>query len=571
MTQSIHIFLLYIVFFLGSPPLQLFAQPDIQEQVHIHTDKDLYLNGEMVWIKIYVRDTRFFLPTNLSKIVLLELWDENGTIHQQSKALLQDGMGEAHWTLPSDLSTARYLIRAYTKWMANGPSSSFCHQAILVVNPNSPLPLQEAQAIDPSPDNPDPSSPSPPESLDIVLTCQQQAETGEEIVIEIESKTSDGQAVPAHISLSVALQLPTSSLLSSPIQFSPRADDQQEGVLPDLFGIGVHGTLTNQQGRKATGGRVVLSLPGKIPFVRISRTNAEGRFSFLLDNIYGNREIMIGAVDSTGTLARIQLDADILGDVPYFLTPFSFSPQDLPWIQDYLVHAQLQQAYQHHFAPQSLTSIPSLQSFYGQPNRMYELGEYTRFDTEETFHEILYSVSLKKKHEQFSFRVLDEYNSALMERDPLVMVDGVPINDANKLIDLPSKMIERIEVVTAYYYLNGEKLQGIIHAVTEEGDAQSVSFPQSYLRRPYAFLSPPAQYSGVKGEESSTGNGRLPDMRSLLCWEPHIQTNDQGRAVIRFRTSDLPGNFQIRAKGMSHTGQWGESEAPLSVQFTHKQ
>src|ERR1700743_1981690 len=54
-----------------------YRQNALQEKVFVHTDKEAYLTGEILWFKIYVVDGTSNSPLALSKIAYVDILDNN--------------------------------------------------------------------------------------------------------------------------------------------------------------------------------------------------------------------------------------------------------------------------------------------------------------------------------------------------------------------------------------------------------------------------------------------------------------------------------------------------------------
>jgi hypothetical protein len=104
-----------------------------QEKMFVQTDKDHYLSGELLWLKIYNVDALTSKKVDLSKIAYVEIIDQNNTAIVQSKIELKDGLGSGSLIIPSTLTSGTYKFRAYTKWMQNfGPGQFFEKQLTLM-------------------------------------------------------------------------------------------------------------------------------------------------------------------------------------------------------------------------------------------------------------------------------------------------------------------------------------------------------------------------------------------------------------------------------------------------------
>ena len=189
------------------------------------------------------------------------------------------------------------------------------------------------------------------------------------------------------------------------------------------------------------------------------------------------------------------------------------------------------------------------------------------FDTEETFREIIYRVALRRKGKQFLFRVFDIYREVLLDQDPLILIDGIPVSEANTLISINSKLLEKVELISALYHLDDIIWHGMVHGITYKGDASVLKLPVSYQRSPWVFYSQEQKPEATKDPEEEGSNSHFPDLRKLLHWDAKVQTNAEGHARVRFSTSDVPGDFVVKASGMTENGLWSEGEAEFSVRL----
>ena len=87
------------------------------ELMRIYTDKDCYLAGEELWIKVSVDDDA--LPGNsMSRVAYIEVCD-TAQVRAQGKIALTDGIGWACIRLPQTMHSGMYQLTAYTRYMRN--------------------------------------------------------------------------------------------------------------------------------------------------------------------------------------------------------------------------------------------------------------------------------------------------------------------------------------------------------------------------------------------------------------------------------------------------------------------
>ncbi len=115
----------------------------IEEKIYVHTDKNYYLTGEILWFKIYYTDAVTLKPIDVSKIAYLELLDGKNQSVQEVKVGLNKGEGTGSVFLSQNLVSGNYKLRAYTHWMKNFDVDYFFEKPITIVNlnklPDSPL------------------------------------------------------------------------------------------------------------------------------------------------------------------------------------------------------------------------------------------------------------------------------------------------------------------------------------------------------------------------------------------------------------------------------------------------
>jgi hypothetical protein len=114
--------------------LDQYRSQRLQEKIFVHTDKELYLAGEICWFKLYAVDAGLHRPLDLSKVAYLEWLDKDNHPVLQAKIGLSKGHGDGSFYLPLTLRSGNYKLRAYTNWMKNFGADWFFEKAITVVN-----------------------------------------------------------------------------------------------------------------------------------------------------------------------------------------------------------------------------------------------------------------------------------------------------------------------------------------------------------------------------------------------------------------------------------------------------
>lgn len=129
--------------------LSLFARNNTQEKLYVHTDRDFYLAGEIIWFKVYNTNPLSNKPLDLSKIAYIELMDVKGKAVLQAKISLEKGSGNGSFYLPVSLNSGNYQLRAYTSLMKNFSADLYFEKTLTLLNTSlKPDKSSSASAVD---------------------------------------------------------------------------------------------------------------------------------------------------------------------------------------------------------------------------------------------------------------------------------------------------------------------------------------------------------------------------------------------------------------------------------------
>ena len=100
--------------------LQLASQTQVQEKVYVHTDNECYFVGDTLWYKAYVVRADRLVPTDMSRILYVELLSPDGLLVERQHIIISPtGYTCGQFVLPDSLYSGYYELRAYTRWMLN--------------------------------------------------------------------------------------------------------------------------------------------------------------------------------------------------------------------------------------------------------------------------------------------------------------------------------------------------------------------------------------------------------------------------------------------------------------------
>ena len=98
-----------------------------RERIYIHTDRDWYYTGDRIWFSAFVVSGSYTLPSDLSKILYVELFDPNGEMVERVNINIEEGRGSGSLALSnSKVKSGIFRVKAYTVWSLNfGDSYTF--------------------------------------------------------------------------------------------------------------------------------------------------------------------------------------------------------------------------------------------------------------------------------------------------------------------------------------------------------------------------------------------------------------------------------------------------------------
>ena len=92
----------------------------VQEKVYLHFDNNCYFLGDTIWYKAYVVLADDNSPEPLSRILYVELLNEQGYLMERQQLEINKlGQADGCFAICDTTFAGFYEIRAYTKWMLN--------------------------------------------------------------------------------------------------------------------------------------------------------------------------------------------------------------------------------------------------------------------------------------------------------------------------------------------------------------------------------------------------------------------------------------------------------------------
>ena len=531
----------------------------VTERVYLQTDKQLYIAGELIWLKIYTTDTEGKLQ-DFSKVGYVELLSDSDP-KIQIKLEIKDGVGVGWMELPAIFESGNYRLSAYTRYMRNEGEGVFFEKTIMIINP-----LQKSNSTESIQSVRTPVNETSPTNTTQLTVSKNLFEKRDKGIITITGLPEEY----ASLAVSIAGEAPFSpennsitlwkNNLTQPIHSSIETT-----FSPEYEGMIISSQLMNNNTNTPSSFQnadVMLSFPGKEVQVYSGQSEGNGIYNFYTQEISGKHELTTTVFPDDDNSYRLDL-----------LSPFSsHSSRQLPlpkldstW-RDYLSIRNLSSQVIRAYTTDSMNHIYTT-SFNGLvPFRQYVLDDYTRFQNiEEIFIEFIWPARIRKINDSRIFSVISDMNGNFSINYVLVLLDNIPIVNHELICKYNALLVERIDIYQGRHLYGGQLYGGIIHFVTHKGNYPDITF-EDYTQLFDFEGTQPYRYFYSPSYERDDGHTRMPDFRHTLLWEPLINSNGGKSIAIPFYTSDIPGKYTIKVEGISTEGKI--IDATLQIEVT---
>ncbi|QED37981.1 hypothetical protein FK178_09690 [Antarcticibacterium arcticum] len=544
--------------------------PIDHEEVFVHYNTGFLIPGETLYYKFYCRNSRTKQLSTLSKVGYLELVDAEKNIIFKHKIALNDGHGQGDFFVPTSIASGNYKLIAYTRRMIVGPKEIFFEGNLSIVNPfqneQQDLFSSSFSALKNTEANNLPT-PSEQKSTHVAGRLEIQLEnrlfekrSNVNLVINHNSRNLTSTGV---FSLSVRKIEDLEVVPRYTAQNYPSVINKRSIAfpvqLPELRGQLISGRiLTNSMNEGDTGLNnkiVALSIPGDAFFLRLVKTNAMGRFTLNLENNDFVPRTFLQVLGEDRGKYTIVIDPD--PSINY--TSLEFEPLHLPVsfkdrIMEHSIYRQIENSYLE-VKQDSLLWNGKSYPFYGVLPEVYHLDEFTRFKSlNEVFIEIVKMVRIRRMGGNPRLEIVGSFNEPTgANLIPLVMVDGVLLQDHSEIIDYDARKIKTIQVLREKYFMGPQVYRGIISFETIGGDFFDVMKKEFISDTEMVRPQQNKIYFSPSYQNLDYLQNRVPDFRLQLLWNPNFSLTNRATNV-EFYTSDVPGEYEISIEGFTEDG-----------------
>ena len=518
----------------------LFGQENYPaELVELRTDRSVYISGENILFTGQLKSTE--VNNVLSEVVYVELITPHGQKINQAKINLKENRFEGRLNIHQENLSGYYFLRAYTKWMRNGQPEDYAYVLLKLINPltaelleiNKSLVVDSLLSLEIKTDN----------RLGINLDKDTYS-PGDKLIVSL--NTDQLKNACLSIIPSVSMPIMETNIKRTSVEYT------KVSYYPETRGISASGkVISKQTGNPLPFHNVSIHLKDEMDFISVLSDTA-GSFYTALPERYGSRELFFIAASLENDEVELLIDQDFCSKRTNLSVPsFSIDPREDSQLLQMVQNQQLSQAYQN---MDSVVNLLRRQSpFYGEALRTIDFDDYIVLDSLELyFTDLLSSVIIKKKKGKRVFS-LSGAEPELKMYDPLVLVDWVPVDDADLILALDPNRIKKFEVINKAYLHGGIIYGGIISIISSNGDFAGLEFPESGMYLNYGFFSNSESFRNKITEQDYP-------FRNTYGWVPNLESIQQ---PLEFSVPQTKGDYLLVLQTKDEKGE----DLILSLKF----
>ena len=161
---------------------------------------------------------------------------------------------------------------------------------------------------------------------------------------------------------------------------------------------------------------------------------------------------------------------------------------------------------------------------------------------------------------ELQVRVVDLLgNYSFPQGAALVLLDGIPVLDHEKIIGYDPLLVDHIDIYQGSYFLGARNFNGVVNFVTYKGTLPSMQFEDNVRIVDFQGCALPLAYTcaGVGSD--------YPDYRQTIWWHPLLTLEPGETLTLECKTPAYGGRFEAVAEGLDDGGGAVSAFATLDV------
>jgi hypothetical protein len=544
------IFILLTTQFIVSGCWCFTVQASVSETVYLQTDRTSYIAGETIFYKFYALDAATKKCSDISKVGYILLRTANSNPVLKVRIKIDKGLASGSITIPDTITSGVYQVLAFTSVMKNPESQPFFHKEIVIANRfDKELNFKLINS-----NSTDKSLPQ----LPIVTTDK--AEYGLRQKVNLSIGKTNSKANVAVSVYEASNIVPDDKSIVETLNEQPDHSIASKGssyYLPENKGKILRGRVIDEITHKSIGkAYVLLSCVDSVPNLEYATTDSTGMFQILLSDYYNGKELFLTVKDMPDDEHwKIVVEDE-------FSQSNKWNPALIPnngSTNGFLIKSQnvvyINKSYQLNnemFEPNVENNfiIPRMYYF---PVKTVTMSDFVPLDDfPELVVELFPLIRVNKQKNNYHVRIIAIPSYLFSDTGPAIFLDGVYVDDVNKIIGLGSDKIKKIDAIYTERIFGDLIFQGVISLTSKTNEIVNTT-PASYsLRLKNDNINRNKTFDPINPD--TIQNKNTPFFKQLLYWNPNVELNSNDSTHLEFYTSDNAANFMIKVEGISEDG-----------------
>ena len=542
------------------------AQTKGSELIYLQTDRSVYIAGESIYYKLYVLDAATKKCSAMSKVGYIILRAVNSSPSLKIRVKIDAGLANGSISLPDTLTSGVYQLVAFTGFMKNQGEEHFFHKELTIANRFDKA--LDFKLIKSTPN--DSSQFQLPQLEPKIKTDKIVYGMREKVRVNL-SKTNSKSNVSVSVFEESAIPSTYKTIVEVLKDSCVAQKSKQVSIYhsPETKAKLLRGTMIDSKTQQTIKDAIVLlSCIDSVPNLQYAVTNSNGLFQLLLSDNYNGKELFLTIKDAPENQKwQIKIEDEFAQSEKWNPSLISDNENYKEFILKSQNIVYINKSYQLY---NDVNDKPLIEDKLICP-RFYNCPVTTIFPSDfvplpnflEIAVEILPQVRIIKLKDQYHAQMFNDFLREFDIHSPAFFLDGVYEDDINKIIELGSDQIKKIDLIAAERAF-GDLVFGGVISITSKTNELLNSKPASYsLRLKNDNINRGGNLVSVR--PTTNQNQNIPFLKQLLYWNPNLELNGTDSTDFEFYTSDNLANYTIKVEGISEDGTPISAAAGIQV------
>jgi hypothetical protein len=278
-----------------------------------------------------------------------------------------------------------------------------------------------------------------------------------------------------------------------------------------------------------------------------------GKVALVLPEIFGPDEFFYVAETKGNEIQNLQIEWDEKPIALKAASSYAEQPDEDTYASFISKLRSIQRSYRYFHseavAKSESTTAGSFEEELVTADLAVDIQKYILFQSmEELIKEVIPSLFYRKAGGKNIVRVTLE-QPMFATTDPVYIIDGIATKNTSFFLSLKPSELKTVKIIKSASKLKTLGLlgkNGIVIVETIKGNKRE---PVVDLGKLVYGFNPPINFRNI-GEISNT-NMHIPHFRTTLYWNPTIETEANGKAMVKFKASDDTGLMKVIVHGLT--------------------